>query len=146
MREHRLVDVLLTEWLDAIFMTEIAFVHDTEGDSNGSMLTRAALVLLYAMVDAQLAIVSQWKMHENPSAFQEAEKLFLSEVAMGVGHDGEIWVDGDQHPFKKRIKRFRQSWRAALMGRISSSISGRAGPGLAKRPRTQKWGRTFLAR
>ena len=78
--------------------------HDSEGDSNGSMLTRAALVLLYAMVDAQLAIASQWRMHEKPSAFQEAEKLFLSEVAMGVGHDGEIWVDGDQHPFKKRVK------------------------------------------
>ena len=23
---------------------------------------------------------------------------------MGIGHDGEIWVDSDQHPFKKRIK------------------------------------------
>jgi len=104
MQDLSLVDVLLTEWVDAFFMTEIAFAHDTEGDSDGSMLTRAALVLLYAMVDAQLAIVSQWKMHENPSAFTEAEALFLTEVAVGIGHDGEIWIDSDQHPFKKRVK------------------------------------------
>jgi hypothetical protein len=25
-------------------------------------------------------------------------------VAAGVGHDGEVWLDSDQHPFKKRIK------------------------------------------
>lgn len=104
MQELRLVDVLLTEWLDALFMTEIAFAHGTEGDSDGSMLTRAALVLLYAMVDAQLAIVSQWKMRESPSAFAEAESLFLNEAAVGIGHDGEIFIDSDQQSFKKRVK------------------------------------------
>jgi hypothetical protein len=104
MQELRLVDVLLAEWLDAFFMTEIAFAHGTEGDSDGSMLTRAALVLLYATVDAQLAIVSQWKMRESPSAFAEAETLFLNEAAVGIGHDGEIFVDSDQQSFKKRVK------------------------------------------
>lgn len=85
-------------------MVRIALSHGTEADSDGSMLTRAALVFLYAMIDAQLSLVSQWKTQEMPGAFHVAEVLFLNEAAAGVGHDGEIWVDSDQHPFKKRVR------------------------------------------
>jgi hypothetical protein len=104
MTENGVGDAITREWLDSMFMTEIALGHKSEADSPGSMLTRAALVLLYAMLEAQLAVASQWKIRESPSAFSEAEILFLNEVAVGIGHDGEVWLDSEQHPFKKRIK------------------------------------------
>jgi hypothetical protein len=44
----------------------LALVRDTEKDSKGNMLTRAGLILLYAMWDAQLAVVSEWKMRKVP--------------------------------------------------------------------------------
>jgi hypothetical protein len=104
MAEKGIVEVMSTEWLDSMFMTQIALGHKCEADSEGSMLTRAAIVLLYAMLDAQLAVVSQWRMRELPAAFTETEMLFLNEAAVGIGHDGEVWIDSDQHPFKKRVK------------------------------------------
>jgi hypothetical protein len=104
MQEFSVSEILLNEWMDSMLMTMLAFGHGCEEDSDGSMLTRAAMVLLYAMVDAQLAVVAQWRMHENPARFSYAELRFLNEVAVGVGHDGEVWVDSEQHPFKKRIK------------------------------------------
>ena len=104
MSNRSIAELLLEDWLDSTFMIELAFGHDTEADSDGSMLTRAALVLLYAMLDAQLAVVSQWKMQENGNAFRTAEALFLNEVAVGIGHDGEVWIGAEQHTFKRRIK------------------------------------------
>lgn len=104
MEEVGIVGVMSGEWLDSVFMTSIALGHPTEADSDGSMLTRAALVLLYAMLDAQLSVVAQWRMRENPVLFTETELLFLNEAAVGVNHHGEVWVDTTQHPFKKRIK------------------------------------------
>jgi hypothetical protein len=97
-------ELLVRDWTDSKFMVMIALGQGTDVDSDGSMLTRAALVFLYAMIDAQLSIVAQWKIQQNPAAFQPTEILFLHEVAAGVGHDGEVWLDNDQHPFKKRIK------------------------------------------
>jgi hypothetical protein len=97
-------EVLVNEWIDSIGLTHFALESDCEGDSEGSMLTRAALVLLYAMLDAQLSVVSQWRMHETPDAFKEPEVNFLNEFAVGVGHDGEVWVGEDHQSFKKRIK------------------------------------------
>jgi hypothetical protein len=104
MAEKGVSAVMSGEWLDSVFMTQIALGHPCEGDSPGSMLTRAALVLLYAMLEAQLAVVAQWKMREMPRAFTETEVLFLNEAAVGVGHDGAVWLDSEQHPFKKRVK------------------------------------------
>jgi hypothetical protein len=104
MEDLGIPEVLVNEWFDSLFLTHMAFEHDCEGDSPGSMLTRAALVFLYAMVDAQLAVVSQWKIHEKRDSFHRSEILFLDEVAVGVGHDGEVWVDHDEHSFKARIK------------------------------------------
>jgi hypothetical protein len=36
--------------------------------------------------------------------FKEAEILFLNEYAVGIGHDGEVWVGEDHQSFRKRIK------------------------------------------
>lgn len=112
-----LSELLVRDWIDSKFMVDIALAHGTDGDSDGSMLTRAALVFLYAMIDAQLSIVSQLKIQQNPAAFHEAEILFLNEVAAGVGHDGEVWLDSDQYPFKKRIK--------AIPAMLSRVVDGR---------------------
>lgn len=97
-------ELLVRDWTDSKFMVTIALDQGTDVDSDGSMLTRAALVFLYAMIDAQLSIVSQWRIQQNPEAFEPAEILFLHEIAAGVGHEGEVWLDNDQHPFRKRIK------------------------------------------
>jgi len=104
MAEVGIVQVLIEEWTEAMFVCMLALDQGTDEESEGSMLTRSALVLLYAMLDAQLAVISQWKLREMPSSFREEEALFLNEAAIGVGHDGEVWTESDQHPFKKRIK------------------------------------------
>jgi hypothetical protein len=104
MADVGIVQVLLREWLDAMLMVMVALTQGTDQESEGSMLTRSALVLVYAMLDAQLSMVSQWKLRDMPGAFKQEEIVFLNEAAIGVGHDGEVWVDSDQHPFKKRIK------------------------------------------
>jgi hypothetical protein len=70
MAERGIVEVMSAEWLDSMFMTQIALGHQCEADSKGSMLTRAAIVLLYA----QLAVVSQWRMRELPAAFTDARE------------------------------------------------------------------------
>ena len=103
MTDFQIREVILQEWFDAVFLTRLALTNGVEGDSEGSMLTRAALILLYAMVDAQLSIISQWKMAEHPAEFLPAEVNFLSEIAVGVGHDGEALVEEDHHAFKQRI-------------------------------------------
>lgn len=104
MEETGIHEVILAEWFDAMFLANLAFSQESEKDSNGSMLTRAALVYLYGMLDAHLAVVSQWKMKETPSSFSETEVLFLNEAAAGIGHDGEVFVEDEQHSFKTRIK------------------------------------------
>jgi hypothetical protein len=96
--------VLLNEWFDAMLLVHLALDSECEGDSGGSMLTRAALILVYAMLDAQLAVVAQWRMNEALDAFDQAEVLFLNELAVGIGHDGEVWLGEDHQSFKKRIK------------------------------------------
>ena len=104
MEEAGISEVLTKEWMDALLLIELALGHGCEGDSDGSMFTRAALVMLYAMLDAQLSVVAQWKMREQIDAFKEPEILFLNEYAVGVGHDGEVWIREDNQSFKKRIK------------------------------------------
>lgn len=55
------------------------------------------------MLDAQLSIVSQWRIAESSSRFKEPELLFLNEIAIGIGHDGEVSIEDEHQPFKKRI-------------------------------------------
>ena len=104
MDEPGILKAATAEWFDAHFLVSMALAHDTEEDSQGSMLTRSALVLLYAMLDAQLSVMAQWRMRENIGRFREAEVLFLNEWASGIGHDGELWLDEDHQTFKSRIK------------------------------------------
>src|ERR1039458_8017482 len=104
MAEVGIAEVLSGEWIDSLLLIHLALGHGCEGDSSGSMFTRSALVLLYAMVDAQLSVVAQWRMREKGEAFRETEVLFLNEYAVGVGHDGEVWIGDDHQSFKKRIK------------------------------------------
>ncbi len=104
MEDVGILEVLTGEWFDSLLLIHLALGHDCEGDSEGSMFTRAAQVLLYAMLDAQLSVVAQWKMREKGDSFREAEILFLNEYALGVGHDGEVWIGDDHQSFKKRIK------------------------------------------
>ena len=103
MRDYPLAEVILREWFDAAMVTKLALTNGVEGDSEGSSLTRAALILLYAMIDAQLSIISQWKLSENLGLFEAAEIAFLNEIALGVGHDGEPLTVEDHQAFKQRI-------------------------------------------
>jgi hypothetical protein len=104
MDEAGILKAATAEWFDSHFLTSMALSHGTEKDSDGSMLTRSALILLYAMLDSQLSVVAQWRMREDIERFQEAEVLFLNEWASGIGHDGELWLHEDHQNFKSRIK------------------------------------------
>jgi hypothetical protein len=104
MNDPGLLEVGVGEWGDSYLLITIALSHGCEGDSQGSMLTRAALVVLYAMLDAQLSVMAQWRLQENIERFLEAEVLFLNEWASGIRHDGELWFAEDHQSFKKRIK------------------------------------------
>jgi hypothetical protein len=97
-------DVILGEWLDANLMVQFALGSGVEGDSEGNLLSRAALILLYAMLDAELGIVAQWRMAEDITRFKEPEIHFLNERAIGLGHDGEVTVEEDRQSFKQRIR------------------------------------------
>jgi hypothetical protein len=104
MGESGILEVASVEWFDAHFLITVALAHDSEKDSSGSMLTRSALVVLYAMLDAQLSVMAQWRMREDIERFREAEVLFLNKWGSGVGHDGEMWLNEDHQTFKTRVK------------------------------------------
>jgi hypothetical protein len=103
MKEVGIREVMLGEWLDANVIVRFALDSGVEGDSEGSLLSRAALILLYAMLDAELGIIAQWRMDEDITRFREPEVNFLNEVAVGIGHDGEVAVEEDRQSFKQRI-------------------------------------------
>jgi hypothetical protein len=96
-------EVLAGEWMNMKMLCQFALESGTEGDSGGSLLTRVALVLLFAGVDAQLSIVSQWRLHDASVSFHPAERNFLEENLVGLGQDGEVEVLEDRQSFKKRI-------------------------------------------
>jgi hypothetical protein len=104
MEDVGIVTVLSDEWFDSTLIAMNAFAQGCDVDSDGSMLTRSAIVMLYAMIDAQLSVVSEWKLREKLSAFSETEARFLREAVVDIGRDGEPMTDSDQHPFKKRVK------------------------------------------
>ena len=63
------VQVASREWFDMVLMTEFALASECEGDSDGSMLTRAGLVQLYGMLDAQLALNAQAHVYSGKTDF-----------------------------------------------------------------------------
>ncbi len=99
----RLTQIVSGEWLEARFITEFALGSQCEGDSEGSMLTRAALVLLYAMLDAQLSGIAQAYIHADKYGFEAPEMMFLTEFAAAVDEDGLVTVAEGHQKFKQRI-------------------------------------------
>jgi hypothetical protein len=97
------INVVTREWQDSVLMTEFALDSHCEGDSEGSMLTRAALVILYSMLEGQLALNAQTHVYSDRTEFSQSEILFLTETALDIDIDGAVVVDESQEQFKKRV-------------------------------------------
>jgi hypothetical protein len=91
------------ERLETKYCVKFALGSECEGDSKGSMLTRSALIMLYALIDAQLAAWAQTCLHQHGKAFQPIEALFLTEFAVGVDADGDVTIAESHQRFKQRI-------------------------------------------
>jgi hypothetical protein len=72
-------------------------------------------------------------MREKPDSFHPSELLFLNEAAVGIGHDGEVWADHDEHSFKTRIKAIPAILSRRIDGKEFSINLGTA------------WGEQFLS-
>jgi hypothetical protein len=83
-------------------MFDIANVHGTEGDSEGSMLTRAALVSVYSMVMAHTSLLGKMAVVLNPGLFSEKEINFLNEKDYQWSDEGELILDTAKQTFKVR--------------------------------------------
>jgi hypothetical protein len=95
--------VLVQSWMDMMMICSFALESGCEGDSEGSLMTRVALVLLFAGLDSQLSIVAQWRLHDDAITFHKAESNFLEENTVGLGKDGEIEIAEDRQSFRERI-------------------------------------------
>jgi len=98
-----LFEVIAREWFNIVMICRFALDSGTDAGEPGSLLTRAAIVLLFAGLDAQLSIVAQWSLHDPSIAFDPAERLFLEENIVQLGHDGGVEVLEDRQAFKQRI-------------------------------------------
>ena len=96
-------EVIAKEWLDIVTICRFALESGTDRGEKGSFLTRAAIVLLFAGLDAQLSIVAQLRLHDPRITFEPAERLFLEENIVQLGLNGEIEVIEDRQKFKQRI-------------------------------------------
>lgn len=101
--EEGLSKVIATEWFNIVMICRFALESGTDAGEPGSLLTRAALVLLFAGLDAQLSIVAQWRLHDTAIAFNPAERLFLEENIVQLDRGGEVEVLEDRQAFKQRI-------------------------------------------
>jgi hypothetical protein len=99
---EELIAALAGEWLDAHTLFDVANVHRAEGDSEGSMLTRAALVGVYSMVMAHVSILGRMAVLLNPELFSEKEINFLNEKDYQWTDDGEMVLDTAKQSFKVR--------------------------------------------
>jgi hypothetical protein len=99
---EELMAALAGEWVDAHTMFDIANVHGTEGDSEGSMLTRAALVSVYSMVMAHVSLLGKMAVVLNPGLFSEKEINFLNEKDYQWSDEGELILDTAKQTFKVR--------------------------------------------
>jgi hypothetical protein len=99
---EELIAALAGEWIDAHTMFDVANVHETDGDSEGSMLTRAALVSVYSMVMAHVSILGRMSVFLNPRLFSEKENNFLNEKDYQWTDEGEMVLDTAKQNFKVR--------------------------------------------
>ncbi|MBB6144308.1 hypothetical protein HNQ77_002260 [Silvibacterium bohemicum] len=99
---EELIAALTGEWTDAHTLFDVANLHGTEGDSEGSMLTRAALVSIYSMVMAHVSILGRLGVLLNPKLFSEKEINFLNEKDYQWTDEGEMVLDTAKQNFKVR--------------------------------------------
>ena len=99
---EELIAALAEEWIDAHTLFDVANVHRAEGDSEGSMLTRAALVSVYSMVMAHVSILGRMAVLLNPELFSEKEINFLNEKDYQWTDEGEMVLDTAKQNFKVR--------------------------------------------
>jgi hypothetical protein len=97
-----LIRRLAGEWTDAHILSDIANMHGTEGDSGGSMLTRAALVSVYSMVMAHVSILGRLAVFLNPDLFSEKEVNYLNEKDYQWTDEGEMVLDTAKQNFPDR--------------------------------------------
>ena len=103
MGDEEFLHVLTSEWLEAKYFIKFAIGSQCERDSGGSMLTRAALVLLYAMLDAHLSLWTQAYLKSHGEKFEGPEVLFLTETVVGVGNEGDVEFAESHQKFKQRV-------------------------------------------
>jgi hypothetical protein len=103
MLDEGIATVIAKEWFGIVMICSFALESGTDRGEEGSLLTRAAIVLLFAGLDAQLSIVAQWHLHDPGTQFEPVERLFLEENIVQLGQDGEIEVIEDRQAFKQRI-------------------------------------------
>lgn len=97
-----LIEALSRDWLDAHMMFDIANMHPTEGDSDGSMLTRSALVSLYSMVSAHLSVLGKLARQLNPDVFTEKEVNYFNEEDYGMSNTGDAVLQLTKQRFEDR--------------------------------------------
>ena len=125
--------VVTREWFDSVLMTEFALDSQCEGDSEGSMLTRAGLVVLYGMLDGQLALNAQAHLYSGRAEFSQSEILFLTETALELDATGAVIVDESPEQFKKRVIGIpRVLCRRVLGEDVSISLGDEMGAGLIR--------------
>jgi len=125
--------VAMQEWYDMTLMTEFALDSQCEGDSDGSMLTRAGLVMLYAMLDAQMALNAQNYVYNSNTSFSPGEILFLTETALDLDAEGNVIAEDSHETFKKRMIGIpRVLSRKALGAELTISLGDRMGAGLLR--------------
>ena len=100
---EELIAALAGEWTDAHSLFDYANVHGVEGDSEGSVLTRAALVNVYSMIMAHVSILGRIAVLLNPGLFSEKEINFLNEKDYRWTDEGEAILDTAKQKFKDRV-------------------------------------------
>jgi hypothetical protein len=125
--------VAMQEWFDMVLMTEFALGSQCEGDSEGSMLTRAGLVMLYAMLDAQLALNAQNYVYNSSTKFSQSEILFLTETAIEIDTDGNVTAADSHENFKKRVIGIPRVLARTVVGKdITVSLGDKMGAALLR--------------
>jgi hypothetical protein len=97
-----LMAAIAGEWIDAHTMFDVANDNGTEGDSEGSMLTRAALVSVYSMVMAHVSLLGKMVVVLGYGPFSERESNFLNEKDYQWSDEEEFVLDTAKQTFKAR--------------------------------------------
>jgi hypothetical protein len=100
--EVGVIAVLANEWTKTNFLVQIALENAPEGDSDGSLLTRLAVVRIVAMINAMLSTIAQMEIAKG-TPFEDVELLYLSEYTIEMDKSGELDLAEDRQKFKQRI-------------------------------------------